>query len=158
MNRNRIWIISTLPVLILLACSSHQSPPTPTASIPATLASNSPESKKTKTSSVVSNPDKAQASLIELKSVVTQTKGAVELNKFAKAKEEFSKFETYWEKVEDGIKTKSAATYKAIENDLDNITNGLRIPNPDKVKLLSDLQSLSKTLNTYTASASAHRF
>lgn len=84
-----------------------------------------------------------------MKTVVANTTREVEANNFAKAQKEFGGFEEYWEKVEDGVKAKSAETYKEIENDMDNITNGLRVPSPNKTKVIADLQSLSKTLSSY---------
>ena len=149
MNRNRIWVISTLALLVLAACSSNQSAPNTTASAPATTTSSSPESKETKASPASSSPNETQAGFTGLKSVVSKTKSEVEANNLAKAQKEFGEFEEYWQKVEDGVKAKSADTYKAIENDMDNITNGLRAPNLDRAKILADLQSLSKTLNSY---------
>lgn len=149
MNRNRIWVISTLTVLILTACNRNSSTPNTTTSTPETTITTSPENRKIEASPVPSTRSETQSGFTRLKNVVAQTKSAVDANNFVKAKQEFGEFEEYWEKVEDGVKAKSADTYKAIENDMDNITNGLRSQKPDKTKVLADLQSLSKTLNSY---------
>ncbi|SRR5579883_1422792 len=145
MNRNRIWVISTLTVLMLTACNSNSSTPNTPASTSETTTTSSAENQKAASPTTGGT----QSGFTGLKNVVAQTQSAVEANNFVKAKQEFGEFEAYWEKVEDGVKAKSAGTYKAVENDMDRITNGLRVQNPDKARVLADLQALSKTLNSY---------
>lgn len=82
-------------------------------------------------------------------SVVANTKAAVDKGDFAAAKTEFAAFEGHWSKVEDGVKTKSADTYKAIEDSMDNVSIALK--SGDKAKALTALQTLGKDLAGYVS-------
>jgi putative protein kinase ArgK-like GTPase of G3E family len=145
----------TLALLVLSACSSTPSTPNSTASAPVTTTETaSPASPETQAAnqppvSSTSNTNDTQAGFTGLQQVVDNTTSAIEADDFAKAKQEFGQFETYWQTVEDGVKAKSASTYKIIEDEMDNVTNGLRAPNPNKAKLLANLKSLSSTLKNY---------
>ncbi len=84
----------------------------------------------------------------ELRSVVTNTKTAVESGDFAQAKEEFGKFEGSWSKVEDGIKTASPDAYTAIETNVDNVKSALDAAQPDKAKVMDALAALDSSITT----------
>jgi uncharacterized protein YjaZ len=77
----------------------------------------------------------------QLLGVVANTKAAVEAKDFAKAQQEFDKFEGVWSQVEDGIKAKSSQTYDGIEQDMDNIKSALKASEADKAS--KSLQSLN---------------
>lgn len=81
-----------------------------------------------------------------LTSVVTNTKAAVEAGDFAKAKEEFGKFEAAWAPIEDGIKSASPEAYTAIEDNAGKITAALNEASPDKAKVMEMLTSLGSSI------------
>ncbi len=88
----------------------------------------------------------AQEGLKALGSVVSNTKAAVETGKFNKAQQEFDKFENVWAKVEDGVKTKSAKTYNAIEDAATQVKGALKAKN--KAKALKELKVLDTSIAT----------
>lgn len=101
----------------------------------------------TSTESSASNtPETSGKGVSGLLSVVSNTKTAVEAGDFAKAKQEFDKFEDEWKTIEDGIKTKSPTSYKAIEDSLDKVTADLKGTAPNKEKVLTELKSLDKSI------------
>jgi hypothetical protein len=81
-----------------------------------------------------------------LQTVVAKTISAVETGKLPMAKEEFSKFEDAWTKVEDGVKKKSPDAYKAIEDSKGMFMKELKAAKPSKTKLMAELQSLDKAI------------
>jgi hypothetical protein len=81
-----------------------------------------------------------------LQTVVAKTMSSVEAGKFTLAKEEFSKFEDAWKKVEDGVKKKSPDAYKAIEDGMDMVMKEVKASKPSKTKLMTALQSLDKAI------------
>jgi hypothetical protein len=81
-----------------------------------------------------------------LQGVTDKTAAAVKSDKFDQAKTEFGQFETSWKTVEDGVKTKSSDTYKKIEEGLDTVNGELKNKQPDKAKVITALQSLSKEI------------
>lgn len=89
-----------------------------------------------------------QAGFEGLRSVVTNTRSAVQSGDFTKAQTEFGKFEDNWSQVEDGVKAKSQDTYDAIEASMDEVNQGLRAASPDSEKLLTALQSLEANVNS----------
>jgi hypothetical protein len=83
-----------------------------------------------------------------LLAVVSNTKVAVQKSDFTNAKQEFSKFEDSWKKVEDGVKVKSPDGYKAIEEKLDEVTGELKGSKPNKDKVVAGLDSLNKNITS----------
>lgn len=130
-----VLIVGILSASTLAGCSKTEQSATekqPTATSTESSASNTPE-----------NPGKGVSGLL---SVVSNTKTAVEAGDFAKAKQEFDKFEDVWKTIEDGIKTKSPASYKAIEDSLDKVTGELKGTAPNKEKVMTELKSLDKSI------------
>lgn len=123
-----LWLCA-IGVFALTACSKPEASVSPSSSAPSTVSSPS---------SQMSSP---QAGYPQLLSVVSSTKAAVEAKDFAKAQQEFDKFEGVWSQVEDGIKEKSSQTYDGIEQDMDNIKSALKASEADQS--LTALQSLT---------------
>ncbi len=82
-----------------------------------------------------------------LLAVVSTTKASVEAGDYAKAKTEFAKFEDNWKPIEDGIKAKSSDGYTAIEDSLDKTNGELNGSQPNKDKVLADLQVMETNIN-----------
>jgi hypothetical protein len=76
-----------------------------------------------------------------LKTIIGTTKKAGEAANFDVATTEFSKFEDAWKTVEDKVKAKKPAEYKAIETTVE--AANMAIAKKDKTALLSSLQKLS---------------
>ncbi|MFM7450560.1 MAG: hypothetical protein ACKO24_18410 [Leptolyngbyaceae cyanobacterium] len=127
---------------ILAACNSP-TPPPPTEAL---TTAPSPVGSAT----VPASRD-SKAQFTGMQTVITDTQAALNGGDVAKAQATFAGFESYWEQVEDGVKAKSAETYKEIEDDMDTIAIGLKGTNPDKVKVVTALQSLSKKLTDYAS-------
>ncbi|HEY9693165.1 MAG TPA: hypothetical protein V6D15_13215 [Oculatellaceae cyanobacterium] len=146
-NLPRILAVNTLALLTLTACNSQQ--PTADNNSPAPAASASPSaSPKTAPASTAGKDN-----LTEMKGYVTQAVSAVKANNFAKAKQEYKKYDEKWEAVEDGVRTKSQDAYIKIEKDMDQVTNTLVTPaKPDKTKSTAALNALSKTLDANASS------
>ncbi|WAL59953.1 hypothetical protein [Thermocoleostomius sinensis] len=108
---------------------------------PATTAASPRES-----SSFVAGSTKA--GFDELRNVIVNTRGAVEAGDFAKARADFAQFEDFWKQVEDGVKAKSASTYDAIEQSMDQINGELKTSQPNQAIILSALQSLEANVNS----------
>ncbi|MBV8884002.1 MAG: DUF4363 domain-containing protein [Chroococcidiopsidaceae cyanobacterium CP_BM_RX_35] len=136
----RIWIASILTLLALTACNNPNQPASNIQSPAATTPASSAATADPKTTFAL------------MKEIVAKTTASVKAGHFDKAKQEFQNFDDgYWSKVEDGVKAKSATTYKQVEDDMDNVTNGLKAAQPNKAKVLTALQSLSKSINSYTS-------
>jgi electron transfer flavoprotein alpha/beta subunit len=88
----------------------------------------------------------AASGFTALQGVVGATKKAIEAGKLDVAKTEFAKFETSWKTVEDGVKSKSADTYKAIEDGMESIDKGIA-SKQGKDALLASLQKLSQNID-----------
>jgi hypothetical protein len=142
MSLHRYLLPNLLVGVVLTACGSPTTPPV--AESPTT-----PTAPTTGSTATTSGDTKAQ--FTGMQTVITNTTAAVNTGDFAKARETFEGFETYWEKVEDGVKAKSAEAYKAIEDDMDTVSIGLKATNPDKARVLTALQSLSKKLANYAS-------
>lgn len=127
---------------ILAACNSPTPPP------PTEVLTTDPS--PVVSALVPANRD-TKAQFTGMQAVITDTKAAINAGDVAKAQAAFAGFESYWEQAEDGVKAKSAETYKAIEDDMDTITIGLKVTNPDKAKVVIALQSLSKKLTDYAS-------
>jgi hypothetical protein len=127
MKRFQALLLSGLVVLGLASCGEPQ------ASAPAS-------------STALATSGKPAAGFTALQGVTDKTTIAVKAGKFDRAKTEFGKFEESWKTVEDGVKTKSSDTYKAIEAGLDTVSGELKNNQPDKAKMLSALQSLAQSI------------
>jgi hypothetical protein len=129
MNRFQALFLSSFVVLGLASCGEPQ-----------TSAPASPAASTSMTSG------KPAAGFTALQGVTDSTTLAVKAEKFDQAKTEFGKFEDSWKTVEDGVRTKSSDTYKAIEAGLDTVNGELKNNQPDKAKMLSALQSLAQSI------------
>ncbi|MEZ2237727.1 hypothetical protein [Microcoleus sp.] len=141
---NQIIVLSAIGLLTLAGCESGKEASTPQSSpsaVPAATAVNAATADKTEKAA-------SQGNYAELSRVVSNTKAAVETGNFAKAKTEFSKFEDAWKKVEDGIKAKAPKSYDAVEEVAEKLTSELKKSQPSKDKVLAELQSLDKTINS----------
>lgn len=133
-NIHILLIIGILSAFTLAGCSKTQPPVTETQPSATSTASSSSET-----------PRQGVGALL---SVVSNTQAAVEAGDFAKAKQEFDKFEAAWQPVEDGIKDKSPESYKAIEDSLDKVIAELKGTKPNKEKVLEELKSLHKHIKS----------
>lgn len=136
---NQILVISAVTLLTLAGCDSAKEASTPQTSSPAIPAATVSTSEKVAVS---------QGNYPELSTVVSDTKAAVQTGNFAKAKAEFDKFESAWKKVEDGIKSKAPKSYDAVEDGTEKVMTELKKSQPSKDKVLAELQSLEKTINS----------
>ena len=143
------YTISILAVslLVLTGCQKTEQPTaqtTPTANPPATEVTTppSPETKNETEKAVPAN--EAGKGFGDLTAVVSKTRQAVDANDFAKAREEFDKFEDAWSKVEDGVKAKSKDTYNTIEDNADKLQDALKASN--KGKSIEALQGLNNSI------------
>ena len=67
---------------------------------------------------------------------------------FQGAKQHFRNFDEGWERVEDGIRSKSRETYRKIERSMSDVKIRLLKPeHPDKTKALSALEQLQATIH-----------
>jgi len=130
-----VLIVGILSAFTLAGCSKTEQSATETQ----------PTATSTESSASKTQPKPAEG-VSGLLGVVSNTKTAVEAGDFAKAKQEFNKFEDVWKTIEDGIKTKSPASYKAIEDSLDKVTAQLKGTAPNKEKVLTELKSLDKSI------------
>ncbi|WP_353929203.1 DUF4363 domain-containing protein [Okeanomitos corallinicola TIOX110] len=137
-----IAIITGMSLLTLVGCGNNEQATIETT--PATTA-NTPVN-----SNVAASP--ASTTNDGLLAVLAKTKTAVTSDNFAQAKQEFDQFEDVWKDVEDGIKAKSRDNYEAIEKSMDEISGELKAAQPQKEKLLTELQSLETTINTVSKS------
>jgi hypothetical protein len=140
---NPILVLSAVTLVALAGCGDNQAstPPAPPSPVPSATTT-------TTTTTTTSGSEKpvSPASYPELMSVVTNTKAAVETGDFVKAKTEFDKFETSWNKVEDGIKAKEPKNYDTVEENTEKVTDELKKAQPSKDLVLTQLQSLEKTI------------
>ena len=137
---NQILVVSAFTLLTLAGCEGAKE-----ASTPATSPASSPAAT---TVASPSKPAAVEGKYTELLTVVTKTKAAVESGNFANAKTEFGKFEDAWKKVEDGIKAKHPKSYKAIEDGTDKVMAEVKKSKPTKENVLTQLNSLEKTINS----------
>jgi hypothetical protein len=129
MKRFQALSLSGLVVLGLASCSE-------------------PQTSAPTSSAALATSGKPAAGFTALQNVTDKTTLAVKAGKFDQAKTEFGKFEDSWKTVEDGVKTKSSDTYKAIEAGLDTVSGELKNNQPDKAKMLSALQSLAQSIGS----------
>ena len=124
-----LWLCA-VGVFALAGCSKPEASASSSSPAPSTVSA-SPATE-------MASPTSGYPQLL---GVVTNTKAAVEAKDFAKAQQEFDKFEGVWSQVEDGIKAKSSQTYDGIEQDMDNIKSALKASEADQS--LTALQSLN---------------
>ncbi|NJK41794.1 MAG: hypothetical protein HC934_11475 [Acaryochloridaceae cyanobacterium SU_2_1] len=74
---------------------------------------------------------------------VTQTLTAVKAGDFAKAKDEFGKLQESWTTIKDNIKPESVTS---IQSGLDTVKASLEASQPDKAKLITQLEGLVKSV------------
>jgi len=141
-------LLGALGVVAMAGCATPQaSTPSTSSESSSVAASSSPEAMAASSpsssamASTAASPDAmAQPKYAPLLSVVSNTKAAVDAKDFAKATQEFGKFEGVWHEVEDGVKAKSSSSYDGIEQDMDQINAALK--GSDAAKSLAALQSL----------------
>jgi hypothetical protein len=128
MNRFQLLLVGTT-ILGLAGCGE------PKASAPEAPAAQAASASK-----------KSASGFTTLQGVADKTAAAVKADKFDQAQSEFKKFEASWKTVEDGVKTKSSATYGKIEDSMDALNDEFKQKQPGKTKILATLESLSKDL------------
>ncbi|MBL1178721.1 DUF4363 family protein [Pantanalinema sp. GBBB05] len=150
---NRLIAIAALCFLALAGCNTGEQANTPPASSTAPTAEQSTTAQPSTSPSATSGKTdtKTEASANQpgfqaLTNVVAKTKTAVNAGDFTKAKDEFDQFEDSWSKVEDDVKAKSAKTYDAIEEGMDQTTAAIKAS--DKTKALAALQTLDQNIAT----------
>lgn len=142
--------VGAIGLLALVGCGNHEtitsqttsptSSPSSTSSIAASPpATSKPTSTTAETSTLAISPE-----FQSLVTVVANTQKAVTSSDFSQAKAAFSKFEESWSNVEDRVKAKSPATYKTIEDSVDQVTAGIQAKNQEKT--LSALQGLDQAI------------
>jgi hypothetical protein len=161
----KIWQLVCGSVLVLsMASCGNKTATTPpaektpaTETAPATAPATAPEAAAPATSSAPATekpaaPEAAAPTATAtgsgfpaLKSVIASTKTAGEAANFEVATTEFSKFDEAWKTVEDKVKTKKPADYKAIETTVE--AANLAIAKKDKKALLASLVKLSASVD-----------
>jgi hypothetical protein len=142
-NFNRILAVSAIALIALTGCSNKTPDTAKTTTEPTQAA---PTAKPVSAPSTQAAP--AAGNYAGLLGVVSKTKAAVNAGDFAKAKTEFGQFEDNWSKVEDGLKAKSSKAYDAIEDSVDKVEKALKEAKPDKQKVLAELDSIEKSVNS----------
>ncbi|MEG4075986.1 hypothetical protein QUA30_25470 [Microcoleus sp. Pol14C2] len=136
---NQILVLSAISLLALAGCDSAKEASTP---------QTSPAAPVPAATAVKTEKPASQGNYAELSGVVSSTKAAVQAGNFAKAKTEFGTFENSWKKVEDGIKAKAPKSYDAVEETAEKVTDELKKSQPSKDQVLTQLQSLEKTIGS----------
>lgn len=132
-SRRPLLVLGTVGLLALASCS------TPATN---TISSAGSASSTTSPASPIAQTKITNLGFDGLLKVVSNTRQAVEAEKFDQAQAEFDRFEEFWSQVEDGVKAQSDTTYNAIEDAMDQVSNGLKASQPDKAKLLATLAAL----------------
>jgi hypothetical protein len=130
----RIWqfLCGGLLVLNMTSCAKKPASMETTTTTPATSTTKDAPAKS--------------SGFIALQGVIGATKQAIESGKLDVAKTEFAKFEASWNTVEDGVKSKSPDSYKAIENGVQSVETGIGSKQA-KETLLASLQKLSQSVD-----------
>ncbi len=128
MNRFQLLLVGSA-MLGLVGCGEPQA--------------SAPDAPTAQASGAVASP---AAGFTALQGVTVKTAAAVKSDKFDQAKTEFERFETSWKTVEDAVKAKSSDTYNKIEEGLDTVNGEFKNKQPDKAKVTTALQSLSKEI------------
>jgi hypothetical protein len=160
----KIWqlLCGSVLVLTMASCgnktattpSAEKTPAPEVATAPATTPApaTAPATEKTPTTEKTPAPAAAAPTATAtgsgfpaLKSIVAATKKAGEAANFDLATTEFSKFEDAWKTVEDKVKAKKPADYKAIETTVE--AANMAIAKKDKSALLASLTKLSGSVD-----------
>ncbi len=149
----KIWklVCGSLLVLNMTSCGNNP-PATPTAeSTPATEASPSISASPATEPAPATAPSPATeappattataSGFPGVKAVIAASKKAGEAGDFDAATTEFSKFTEVWKTVEDGVKSKSPANYKGVEDAVE--AANLAIAKKDKPGLIASLVKIS---------------
>jgi hypothetical protein len=88
----------------------------------------------------------AVSGFTSLNEVVNNTKTAVDAGDFAKATAELSKFNGFWAKVEDGVRTKAPEAHGAIESNIKTAETALK--SADQAKATEALNALNAAVAT----------
>ena len=139
MIRPNLLAIGLVSLLALTSCNKAEK---------ATTADPAGKSITDATSAVKDKVEGAVSGFTNLTGVVTNTQAAVDAGDFSKAKTEFGKFEGFWAKVEDGVKSKSPAAYDAIETNVKSVEKALA--SADKAKAKDALKALGTAIVTAT--------
>ncbi len=118
----------------------------PTTSVPPVKTATAPKSttppvKKSPAPAAAATSTATGPGFPALRTIISTTKKAGEAANFDVATTEFSKFEDAWKTVEDKVKAKKPAEYKAIETTVE--AANMAIAKKDKTALLGSLQKLS---------------
>lgn len=84
--------------------------------------------------------------LQEMSTEVSNTLTAVNSGDFTTAAQEFSKLQDNWTKIGGVVQTKSNNVYQQVDGQLNTIALLFKEANPDRTKLLTELNALGKTL------------
>jgi hypothetical protein len=77
---------------------------------------------------------------------VSNTLAAVNSGDFSTAQQEFSKVQGNWGKVGETVKSKSTQVYQQVDGHVSTIASLFKDPNPDRAKLVAELNALGKNL------------
>jgi ribosomal protein S20 len=135
---NSMLAIATVSILAITGCNTEK------------VATDAADSVVKNTTGVISAAqDKvtgAVSGFTGLKTVVANTKTAVEAEDFAKAQTDIAQFEGFWATVEDGVKAKSSATYDVIETNVSGVEDAVN--SSDKAKAMGALNALDEAVST----------
>ncbi len=134
----------TPPVAESTPPTTEAASPTPAATAPAKdAASPTPAASTPAKDAMASKPAEttaAGAGFPALQAAIASSKKAGEAGNFDAATTEFSKFAEAWKSVEDGVRTKSAPNYKAIEDTVEAANTA--IAGKNKTAFLASLKKL----------------
>jgi ribosomal protein S20 len=137
----RQLLLASVSVFNIVGCANNTISATPVES-PSAVSVISPVAAKLSSSSSPGKP----FGFADLKGVVRSTKNAIEDGKLDDAKTEFAKFEAAWQPVEDGVRSKSADNYQAVEEAAKSVESELA-NKQDKRALLTSLQKLNQIID-----------
>lgn len=90
-------------------------------------------------------------SIPNLKDSAASALAAVKTGDFKTAQGEVTKLQESWAKVDDIVKKQSGESFKKISTTLKTVQTDLNAPNPDKAKIIAELQSLSSAVSGLAA-------
>lgn len=98
--------------------------------------------------SATATPVSPAEQLKALSGRVTAATDALKANDIKKAQTEYKEFDEGWDRIEDGIRAKSADSYRKIEDAMSEVKGALLTPaNPDGAKAQAALNKLAETIN-----------
>jgi hypothetical protein len=130
----------TPPVAESTPPTTEAASPTPAATAPTTEAASPTPAASTPAASKPAETTAAGAGFPALQAAIASSKKAGEAGNFDAATTEFSKFAEAWKSVEDGVRTKSAPNYKAIEDTVEAANTA--IAGKNKTAFLASLKKL----------------